>query len=60
YQMNYPILIDNKNVMQTYGVQSIPNMFIFNKKGELAKHQIGFSPEMEAGFDAFIDSLLNE
>jgi peroxiredoxin len=60
YQMNYPVLVDDKNVMQTYGVQSIPNMFIFNKEGELAKHQVGFSPEMEAGFDAFIDSLLRE
>lgn len=59
-KVTYPILIDDKNVRRTYGVQSIPNMFIFNKQGKVAKHQIGFSPEMEAGFDAFIDSLLNE
>jgi cytochrome c biogenesis protein CcmG/thiol:disulfide interchange protein DsbE len=58
--INYPILIDDQNIMQAYGVQSIPNMFIFNKQGKIAKHQVGFSPEMEAGFDAFIDSLLNE
>jgi cytochrome c biogenesis protein CcmG/thiol:disulfide interchange protein DsbE len=58
--INYPILIGVKNIMQAYGVQSIPNMYIFNKKGEIAKHQVGFSPEMEAMFDAFIDSLLSE
>jgi len=58
--VNYPILIDNQDVMQAYGVRSIPNMYIFNKEGKIAKHQVGFSPEMEVGFDAFIDSLLNE
>lgn len=60
HSVTYPILIDNKNVMQTYGVQSIPNMFIFNKQGQVAKHQVGFSPEMEAMFDSYIDSLLAE
>jgi thiol-disulfide isomerase/thioredoxin len=58
--INYPILIDNQNVMRTYGVQSIPNMFIFNKSGKIVKHQVGFSPELEAGFNVLIDSLLKE
>jgi len=60
YKVNYPILIDDQKVMQSYGVQSIPNMYIFNKQGKVAKHQVGFSPEMEALFDSFIDSLLAE
>jgi peroxiredoxin len=58
--VTYPILIDDQNVMKTYGVQSIPNMYIFDKQGKVAKHQVGFSPEMEAMFDGFIDSLLAE
>jgi peroxiredoxin len=58
--MNYPILVDNQNIMQSYGVRSIPNMYIFNKKGKVAKHQIGFSPEMEVPLTTFIDSLLKE
>ena len=60
YAITYPVLIDNKKVMQAYGVQSIPNMYIFNKQGKVAKHQVGFSPEMEAMFDSLIDSLLAE
>jgi len=53
-------LIDNKNVAADYGVRAIPNIFILDKKGKIRKTQVGFSPQLEAQFDAFIDSLLKE
>jgi len=58
--ITYPILIDTEGVGKAYNVTSIPNMYIFDKKGKIRKHQVGFSPEMEAGLDTFIDSLLSE
>ena len=56
----YPILIDDKNVSQSYGVKAIPNIFIIDKKGKMRKNQVGFSPELEARFESFVDSLLKE
>ena len=56
----YPILVDDKNVTKTYGVEAIPTIIFFDKKGNPRKTQVGFAPELEAAFDTFIDSLLNE
>lgn len=56
----YPILIDNKNVTKTYQVEAIPTIIFIDKTGKPRKTQVGFAPELEAAFDAFIDSLLNE
>lgn len=56
----YPLLLDNKNIAQEYGVTAIPNIFIIDKTGKVRKTQLGFSPEVEAIFDALIDSLLAE
>ena len=56
----YPILIDDKNVTKTYQVEAIPTIIFFDKKGMARKTQVGFAPELEAAFEVFIDSLLNE
>lgn len=56
----YPILIDDKNVTKTYQVEAIPTIIFFDKKGTQRKTQVGFAPELEAAFDALIDSLLKE
>ncbi len=56
----YPLLIDNKGVGKKYQVQAIPTIMILDKTGKVRKTQIGFAPELEAAFDVFIDSLLNE
>lgn len=58
--VSYPILIDNKDVSQAYGVTAIPSIFILDKKGVIQKTQVGFAPELEAEFDTLIDSLLKE
>jgi peroxiredoxin len=56
----YPILLDDQEVSKTYGVTAIPSIFILDKKGVVRKTQVGFSPELEAEFDSFILTLLNE
>jgi len=60
HNIPYPILIDNKNVTKTYGVEAIPTIIFFDKTGKPRKTQVGFAPELEAAFDILIDSLLNE
>jgi thiol-disulfide isomerase/thioredoxin len=60
HKIPYPILIGNKEVARAYGIQAIPHIFIIDKKGKIRKTQLGFSPELESMFEAFIDSLLNE
>lgn len=60
HKIPYPILIGNKEIARAYGVQAIPNVFIIDKKGKIRKNQIGFAPELEVMFEAFIDSLLKE
>lgn len=56
----YPILLGNKEVAKAYNVQAIPHMFIIDKKGQVRKTQLGFAPELEAVFDALVDSLVRE
>jgi thiol-disulfide isomerase/thioredoxin len=58
--ISYPILIDDKSISQKYHVQAIPTIIIIDKTGKVCKTQVGFAPELEARFDALIDSLLNE
>lgn len=56
----YPLLIDNNGISKKYQVQAIPTIMIFDKNGKVRKTQVGFAPELEAGFDLLIDSLLSE
>lgn len=56
----YSILIDNKNISKTYEVEAIPTIIFFDKNGQVRKTQVGFAPELEAGFEILIDSLLSE
>ena len=56
----YPVLIGNKDVARAYQVSGIPKTIFFDRKGEIRKTQVGFAPELEAQFDQFIRSLLEE
>lgn len=59
-KISYPILLGNKEVAKAYNVQAIPHMFIIDKKGQVRKSQLGFAPELEAVFEALVDSLIRE
>ncbi len=56
----YPILLGNKEIARAYDIEAIPNMFIIDRKGKIRKTQLGFAPELEAVFDALVDSLIKE
>lgn len=56
----YPVLIGNNDIGKAYGVTGIPKTIFIDKKGKISKTQVGFAPELEAQFDAVVDSLLRE
>jgi len=56
----YLILIGNNDIAKAYGVTGIPKTIFIDKKGKIRKTQVGFAPELEASFDALVDSLLRE
>lgn len=41
----YTLLWDNRNVADTYNVESIPNAFIIDKNGIIRDHHLGFSED---------------
>lgn len=59
-EITYPIFVGDKDLAKDYGVTGIPKTIFIDKKGEIRKTQTGFAPELEATFDALVDSLLRE
>lgn len=56
----YPVFVGGDDLAKDYGVTGIPKTIFVDKKGKIRKSQVGFAPELESHFDAFIDSLLKE
>ena len=56
----YPILLGNNEIAKAYDVKGIPKTIFVDKQGRIRKTQTGFAPELEATFDALVDSLLRE
>ncbi len=54
----YPVLIDNKNINNLYGVYSIPTTILIDKEGKIVSKNIGFSPEIEESLSKEIERLL--
>jgi cytochrome c biogenesis protein CcmG/thiol:disulfide interchange protein DsbE len=55
--INYPVLIDDGKVSDSYGpIRSIPTTFVIDKDGKIAKKYIGYRGK--AAFEADIQALL--
>lgn len=57
---NFPVLIDDKGVAMDYGLTGVPETFVVNKKGILAKKVIGAVHWNLDDFTSTIQRLLNE
>lgn len=57
---NFPLLIDDKGVAVDYGLTGVPETFVVNKKGILAKKVIGAIHWNLDDFTSTIQRLLNE
>ena len=57
YGINYPVLIGEKKVVESYGgINAIPTTFIINKKGEIVEKVIGYRDK--EFFEEKIEELL--
>ncbi len=41
YDINYPILIDDKNIMAIWGIRAIPTTFVFDRDGQIVFKNVG-------------------
>jgi cytochrome c biogenesis protein CcmG, thiol:disulfide interchange protein DsbE len=55
---SYTFTFGNDKLAQTLGIRGIPAFVFIGKDGKIAKTQVGFSPAMEAQFDATVRGLL--
>lgn len=60
HKYGYTFTTGGEKLAQSLGVQGIPAFFFVDKKGVVRKVQEGFSPSLEADFDAQIKKLLAE
>jgi thiol-disulfide isomerase/thioredoxin len=54
----YPVLLDDKNVNSSFGVGSIPVMFVIDKEGKVVKKHTGFVPGLAKTLSKDIEGLL--
>lgn len=41
YGINYPILVDDKNIMAIWGIRAIPTTFVFDRDGRIVFENVG-------------------
>jgi len=58
--INYPVLFDDKQTSRNYEIQSIPTLFVIDKKGKQVYKEIGFSEEGFSQMEEKIIELLKE
>jgi thiol-disulfide isomerase/thioredoxin len=58
--INYLVLLDDKVTSKNYEIQSIPTLFVFDKKGKQAHKEIGFSEEGFKTIEEKVIELLKE
>ncbi|MEO0093634.1 MAG: TlpA disulfide reductase family protein [candidate division WOR-3 bacterium] len=59
-EINYPVLFDDKVTSKNYEIQSIPTIFVIDKKGKQVHKEIGFSEEGFQEIEEKIVQLLAE
>lgn len=58
HQINYPVLVDNKEIAKKYKIYAIPTTYVIDKRGNIVSHHIGLIPQMQATLEKEIKSLL--
>lgn len=60
YHINYPVALANEAVQTSFGIRSVPVMFVINKKGIIAEVYRGFNDEIARSMEQLIKRLLLE
>jgi len=60
HHINYPVALANESVQTSFGIRSVPVMFVINKKGDIAEIYRGFNDEIAHSMELLIKKLLSE
>ncbi len=60
YNMPYPVALDDGKVSKTYGVVSIPTLYLLDRDHRIVKHYFGYSPGLKDTLAAEIRALLEK
>lgn len=60
HRMAWPVVYSPKSDYDAYGVTGIPHVAVIDKKGNVRRIKIGYSPESFPKFREFVESLLSE
>jgi len=58
HAIRYPVLMDDGKTSQSYGVTSIPALFLIDKDGRIVKRVAGFIPGLADDLSQLIERLL--
>lgn len=58
YGIIYPVLFDDKNIDDMYGIHNIPTTLIIDREGRLVKKHLGYTPHMYEILSEDIEALL--
>lgn len=59
-KISYPMALAGEKLQLSYGVRSVPAMFLVNRKGQVIERYLGFSDDHEQALDAAIRKALAE
>jgi len=60
FRVNYPVALAGDSTTESFGVRSVPVMFLIDKKGRIAEVYRGYSDEMARSMEQAIKRLLIE
>jgi cytochrome c biogenesis protein CcmG/thiol:disulfide interchange protein DsbE len=56
----YPVAMADDEIVEDYGIRSIPTLFVINKKGMIVERYPGFNEDIAKSMEALIKKLLAE
>jgi peroxiredoxin len=59
-RITYPVAVAGDDLQTSYGLRSVPTVYVINKKGVVAEKFQGFNNEIEKKIEALITRLLAE
>lgn len=60
FDVNYPILVDNKDIATEYEIRGVPTTFILDRDGKITKKVVGYAPTYEDTLENAFKKLLEK
>lgn len=59
-KINYPVAPAGEEIVSSFGVRSVPTIFVINKEGMVVEKFAGFNEQIAQRIDSIINKLLSE